>query len=276
MSIDEDGKLAYDLVAVDVDGTLLNSKGQISDSAAEAFAEARLCGVRLTLVTGRAKVSLLQILAALQLDQPYIAAQGAYVADPISGEVIDHQTLSYEDTAAIVCIARELDASVFYEDPDRIYGEMKPRHAHLVHGDETVALVLVDDLLRETPGPPPKIAVLGEPELLHEVERRIRAHNPSLHAAYPFPTALDISRPGVTKGRALRRLAEYLGIPMSRVVTIGDQDNDLTMFEVAGLSIAMGNAPPKVQAAADVIAPTNDEGGVAWALREIVLKAGSW
>ncbi len=272
---DEDRPLAYDLVAVDVDGTLLNSEGQIPDSAAEAFAEARARGVRLTLVTGRAKVSLLHVLAALQLDQPYIAGQGAYVADPVSGEVIDYQTLSREDTAAIVRIARELDASVFYENPDRIYGEMKPRHAHLVHGDENAALVLVDDLLREAPGPPPKMAVLGEPELLQEVQKRIRAHDPSLHAAFPFPTALDISKPGITKGRALKRLAQYLDIPLSRVVAIGDQDNDLTMFEAAGLSIAMGNAPPQVQAAADIIAPTNDEGGVAWALHEIVLKAPS-
>ena len=273
--MDADRQLAYDLVAIDVDGTLLNSRGEISDSTAEAFAEARSCGVRLTLVTGRAKVSLLHVLAALQIDQPYIAAQGAYLADPISGKVIDYETLSREDTAAIVRIARDLDASVFYEDPDRIYGEMKPRHAHLVHGDENAAIVLVDDLLRDAPGPPPKIAVLGEAELLQEVQRRIRAYNPSLHAAFPFPTALDISRPGITKGRTLQHLAEYLSIPLSRVVAIGDQDNDLTMFEVAGLSIAMGNAPPRVQAAADLIAPTNDEGGVAWTLREIVLKAPS-
>ena len=111
--MDRQRQLAYHLVAVDVDGTLLNSKGRISDGAAEAFAEARSRGVRVTLVTGRAKVSLLHVLAALQLDQPYIAAQGAYVADPVSGEVIDYQTLSQEDTGAIVRIARDLDASVF-------------------------------------------------------------------------------------------------------------------------------------------------------------------
>jgi hypothetical protein len=132
--------------------------------------------------------------------------------------------------------------------------------------------VLLDDLLRDAPGPPPKMAILGEPELLRRVEQRIRGHNPSLHAAYPFPTALDVSRPGVTKGAALRKLADHFRIPLSRVVAIGDQNNDLTMFEVAGLSVAMGNAPPEVKAAADVIAPSNDEGGVAWSLRELVLK----
>jgi Cof subfamily protein (haloacid dehalogenase superfamily) len=264
--------LAYDLVAVDVDGTLLDSQGELSPGTAEAFQEARQQGVRLTLVSGRAKVSLLHILEALRIDQPYIAAQGAYIADPISGEVIHQQAMSQQDTEAIVRIARALDVSVFYENPDRIYGEMKPRHANLVHGDEHVALVLVDDLLHEAPGPPPKMAILGEPELLRQVEQRIRSHNPSLHAAYPFPTALDVSRPGVTKGVALRKLAHHFGIPLSRVVAIGDQNNDLTMFEVAGLSVAMGNAPPEVKAAADIVAPSNDEGGVAWALRELVLK----
>jgi Cof subfamily protein (haloacid dehalogenase superfamily) len=260
------------LVAVDVDGTLLDSQGELSPGTAEAFEEARQEGVRLTLVTGRAKVSLLHILEALQIDQPYIAAQGAYIADPISERVIHQQTMAQRDVEAIVHIARELDVSVFYEKPDRIYGEMKPRHASLVHGDEHVALVLLDDLLRDAPGPPPKMAILGEPELLRRVEQRIRGHNPSLHAAYPFPTALDVSRPGVTKGAALCKLADHFRIPLSRVVAIGDQNNDLTMFEVAGLSVAMGNAPPEVKAAADVIAPSNDEGGVAWSLRELVLK----
>jgi Cof subfamily protein (haloacid dehalogenase superfamily) len=265
--------LAYDLVAADVDGTLLDSRGQLAPGTVEAFAEAREKGVRLTLVTGRAKVSILHILEALRIDQPYVAGQGAYVADPLSGEVIYQQAMSWQDTRAIVQMARALDVSVFYENPDRIYGEMKPRHASLVHGDEQGALVLVDDLLHGVPGPPPKIALLGEPELLALLEERIRKHNSSLHAAYPWPTALDVSRPGVTKGVALRRLADHLGIPLSRVVAIGDQNNDLTMFEVAGLSVAMGNAPPAVKAAADVVAPSNDEGGVAWALRELVLKA---
>ncbi|HJW83423.1 MAG TPA: HAD-IIB family hydrolase, partial [Anaerolineae bacterium] len=80
------------------------------------------------------------------------------------------------------------------------------------------------------------------------------------------------TRSGVNKGTALKRLAEHLGIPLKRIAVIGDGGNDVSMFEVAGLAVAMGNAAPEVQAAADVVAPTNDAGGVAWALRELILK----
>ena len=117
-----------------------------------------------------------------------------------------------------------------------------------------------------------KVALVGDAGLMADMAEQIRQHDPSLHVVFAFPTCLNVSRAGVNKGTAVAWLANYLQIPLSRVVTIGNQDNDICMFEVAGLSVAVGNAAPEVRAAADVVAPSNDEGGVAWVLREFVLR----
>jgi Cof subfamily protein (haloacid dehalogenase superfamily) len=267
----EDPQHRYWLLAIDVDGTLLNSANELSDGAEDALWEARRRGVRVCLVSGRAKISLMPVLDLLGMDEPFVASGGAYIEDPQSGEIIDHQCLDWEDAAAIVRIARAVDASVFFENPDRLFGELKPRHAHLTHGVDPATVVFLQDLLNDNQESPTKISVIGEPELVAQAERKIRAYNPTLHAVYPFITCLDVSRPGVHKGTAVQRLASYLAVPLDQVVAIGDQDNDISMFQVAGLSAAVGNAPSHVRAAADVVAPTNDEGGVAWVLWNLVL-----
>jgi hydroxymethylpyrimidine pyrophosphatase-like HAD family hydrolase len=82
------------------------------------------------------------------------------------------------------------------------------------------------------------------------------------------PKYLDFYCEGVNKGSAVKRLAQHLGIPLERVIAIGDYYNDLDMFKIAGLSIAMGNAPSEVRRAADLVAPANDEGGAAWAISQ--------
>ena len=75
---------------------------------------------------------------------------------------------------------------------------------------------------------------------------------------------------GVSKGNALRRLVDDLGISRDRVLVIGDAPNDVSMFQEAGLAVAMGNAAAEVQGAADIVAPTLEEDGVAWTLRRFV------
>jgi len=263
---------AYDLVATDVDGTLLNSRDELSPEVEEALREARQQGVRVSLVSGRAKPALLGVLRALDLDQPFIASGGAYIEDPVSGQVIHHQGLPWTDAEAVVRMVRAADVSVFFEYPEWSYGELKPRHTGLLYGVELSRLKVVDDLLHDSAGDPTKVALVGEAALIAEMAERMRRYNPSLHAVFAFPTCLNVSRAGVNKGTAVARLAAHFRIPLARVVTIGNQDNDVCMFEVAGLAVAVGNAAPEVRAAAHVVAPSNDEAGVDWVLRELVLR----
>ena len=83
-----------------------------------------------------------------------------------------------------------------------------------------------------------------------------------------FPVRAD-------KGTALRLVAGKLDIPLGQVLAIGDNPNDMPMFAAAGTSVAMGNAPPEVKDSATVVGPTNDDEGVAWAVRRFVLGGGN-
>ena len=110
------------------------------------------------------------------------------------------------------------------------------------------------------------------PAVLAGIEERLRVSPLPVYATYSLPVYLECTSSYANKGTALKRLTKYLEIPLERVLVIGDSPNDLSMFSVAGTAVAMGNATEEVKRAAHLIAPTNDEDGVTWVLRELVLK----
>ena len=129
---------------------------------------------------------------------------------------------------------------------------------------------VVPDLLKAIPEPPEKGLVMGENEKLRMICDDFVRRKRGVNITFTSDHSMDILPEGVTKGTALRTLANHLKIPTERIAVIGDYLNDLEMFEIAGISIAMGNAHEKVKAVADLIAPSNDAGGVAWAINELL------
>jgi len=263
--------LTFDLVGLDVDGTLLNSEREVSHENAEAIKAARSAGVLVTLVTGRSTFSLKPVLEQFELDVPYICSGGAEIIDPIQGKLIDRRFISQPDLDFLVTTARESKAAMFFTLPNGIYYEAPPGLLEDWKPSRSFQLTEIEDILSETTAKPVKVALYGDPEKLSQIENKIRHHGSEVHMAYPLETFLDITREDANKGAALIRLANHLKVSIERTLAIGDADNDLSMFDVAGMSIAMGNAPPHVKATADMTVPSNDENGVAWALREIVL-----
>lgn len=131
--------------------------------------------------------------------------------------------------------------------------------------------LVVSDVLQAEIGLPGKIFMWGDIPPLLEAVKTLERRSLPLTLVKSLDNGYDINAAGVTKGRALKAYAELQGIPLDRVAAFGDQHNDLSMFAVAGLAVAMGNAPEAVQAAADHIAPTNDQSGLAWGIRNLVL-----
>jgi Cof subfamily protein (haloacid dehalogenase superfamily) len=263
--------LAFDLVGLDVDGTLLNSEHEVPHENAEAIKAARSAGVLVTLVTGRSTFSLRPVLEQFEIDIPYICSGGAEIIDPTAGKSIDRRIITRSDLELIVTTVREFNAAMFFTLSDGIYYEAPPGSLDDWKPSRSFHLTETEDILSENHAEPVKVALYGDPDKLARIETTIRHHEYSVHMGYPLGTFLDITREDANKGAALIRLANLLKVPMERTLVMGDADNDLSMFDVAGMSIAMGNAAPQVKAAADRIAPSNDENGVAWALREIVL-----
>jgi len=262
---------AFDLVAMDIDGTLLNSEHEVPQENLAAISAVRSAGVLATLVTGRSTFSLVPVFEQIDLDIPYICSGGAEITDPSTGESIDRRVIARSDLEFIVTTARECKIAMFFSLPDGIYYEAPPGSREDWTPSRAYQVIKVEDILSENTAKAVKIALYGDPDRLSQIETTIRQHGPAVHLAYPLEVFLDVTHEDANKGAALIRLVNHLDVSLEKTLAIGDADNDLSMFNVAGLSIAMGNAAPQVKAAADRIAPTNDENGVAWALREIVL-----
>jgi hydroxymethylpyrimidine pyrophosphatase-like HAD family hydrolase len=131
--------------------------------------------------------------------------------------------------------------------------------------------LVVPDMLSAGAGPPGKIFLWGDIPPLLEAVKTLEGRGLPLTLVKSLENGYEINAAGVTKGQALKTYAELKGIPLEKVVAFGDQHNDLSMFSVAGLSVAMGNAPMAVQAAARHVAPTNDLSGLAWGVHHLVL-----
>jgi Cof subfamily protein (haloacid dehalogenase superfamily) len=263
------GARKYDLVAIDVDGTLVDSQNNMSEAVEAALRDLRAEGAEVVLVSGRPHVAALPVFKRLGLRLPLVSSGGAYVVDTASGRVIAQFLPSSSDMRQVVALAREAGLTLVYQMSDEVYCEGSPQILEAIRSAVRVPIEMVDDGLAVCPEPI-KISVCGRREKLDRIDAAIKERGLAVSAVLSGPEYLEVAAQGVSKGEALRRVSEYLDVPLERIMVIGDAPNDVSMFEVAGLSVAMGNAPLEVKEAADVVAPTLEEDGVAWALRELV------
>jgi hypothetical protein len=260
----------YKLVAIDVDGTLLDSKHQVSPGAAQAVEMISDQGIHAVLVSGRSHYMLKELLASLRVSPYYIGSGGAIVATT-AGEIIAYSPVLRSDAEEITRLSRQLGLGVCFHEMTQQKCEISDAQMRANLDAMTGSKIsFIEDILANTGSAPEKITVFGQRPALEQLRLLLLALNLDISMVYSGPVYLEITRRGVSKGNALIKLAEHLNIPLENVAAIGDQQNDISMFEAVGLPIAMGNAIQEVKTAAAVIAPTNDEGGLAWALREVI------
>lgn len=270
--------LPFQLVVTDADGTVLDSSGRAAPGSIEAIQEAQARGVHVCLATGRGFLIAKPLVDLLCLRDPVILSGGALILSP-HGEVIDQQPLPQACAEEIARLARETGLGMSFHEPDGVYAEADDftweRLARRNWFPDETELVLpfkrVRDVLAVRPSAPPlRIDLFGRDELISATENGLAATFPELLVMRVFHH-LEVTCRGVDKGSAVKRLAAYLGVPLSATFVIGDEVNDVPMFAVAGMGVAMGNGMKELQAMAGAVAPGNDAGGFAWALREFVL-----
>ena len=260
----------YDLVAIDLDGTLVDARNNISEIAERSVREVRSAGIKVVLVTGRPQVAALPIFSRLGLALPLISSGGAYVSDPASGRLIAEFMPAPGPMTEFVELARERHLTLVLQTPEAMFGEGSAPILDELRTANSVPIEAVEDGLLACPEPI-KVTCCGPRGLLNEITDEITRRGIPLSLVLSGPEFLEATAAGVSKGRALVQVADYLGVSLEHVLVIGDAPNDISMFGEAGLAVAMGNAGPDVQAVADVIAPAIEEDGVAWALRRFVL-----
>jgi Cof subfamily protein (haloacid dehalogenase superfamily) len=257
------------LVAIDVDGTLLNSRHEVSTATVEAIDRVRRAGVEVVLTTSRPPRALWPILEGLALVEPdvFIASQGALTGSySTAGElrILDRQPMPVALAQQVAASGRAAGLSVNWFAAERWLVE---RLDDLIRQEAAIVGCApeVADLSVEREGPD-KILLLAHSADITEVV----AVPEGLVALASTPTHLEVTRADVDKADALGRVCALRGITGDEVVAIGDGRNDLGMLAFAGVAVAPANAHPDVLVVAHLITASNDADGVAQALSRLV------
>jgi Cof subfamily protein (haloacid dehalogenase superfamily) len=262
-----------ELVAIDMDGTLLDPVGHIPARSRRAIRSLRAAGIAVILASGRSPWSMRDACEELELDGLQIAMQGGLIASPLRGTVGWSWTLSESDVREHLAFARGLGLTPLVCFPDGFRAEHLPpqteaaawplveeaRHVHLVDSLYTWA---GHGAIRTFLSTPPE----RHAEVRDAARRRFGLR---YEVTWGDEHGVELLAAGAGKGTALSVVAGAFGIPGERVAAIGDGPNDLTMLRMAGVSAAMGSAPPDVRAAETFVVPSNREEGAYEALRRL-------
>ena len=262
------------LLAVDMDGTCLDSDGKMSDKTHEALRKAAENGIIVVPTTGR-NINCLPV--KIKNDNFYryvISSNGSLVVDLKENKELSSAYISKDTACAILKkLKRHLILTAVHMNRDfYVNGIILYFGVKHVLGDDATNLRISHNLLRfvrKNKVSVEEFQLFYHSEKYREVIDRIIAPFKDICVSYSKGYAELYHRDG-TKGTALLNLASHLGISPDEIVCIGDEENDISMFEVIGHPYAMGNAIDKIKSLAEKILPTNDEDGVAFAIDEIL------
>jgi len=263
----------YRLIALDVDGTLLDPAHTLRPRVAAAVRAAQAAGATVTLATGKLFASVRPLLAELDLAGPQIVLNGAATLDSRTGDTLRFRPLAEHARRRILALVRAADPGVLISQFGRDAIYMDRRHPRVGIFDEygEGPPLFVPDLMTTPLPPAAKILLHHEPERLARLRARLAADVPDgVVMTTTSPEFLEFFDESAGKGLALAALRDALGLPRQAVLAIGDGENDIPMFREAGTAVAMGNASPVVRAAAARTAPSNDEDGLAVILEDLL------
>src|SRR5205823_5465355 len=192
-----------------------------------------------------------------------------YPISHIPTEVVVEQRMNLSSAHIVLRSALEQGISVGWYIGDCWYIPRWDAALHLEARLTGVMPTVVPDLAHFTEAPHKLLCIAGDPALLPELSLLARTLPPDCRGQFSFVNYLEITHQGVDKANALLALGQQLGIAPTEMVAIGDAENDMAMLRLVGLGIAMGNASPEVQAAADWVTDTNDQDGVAAAIARL-------
>ncbi|MHB1038037.1 MAG: Cof-type HAD-IIB family hydrolase [Pirellulales bacterium] len=271
----------YRMLAVDVDGTLVNSRDELTLATREALLRAARKGVEVVLATGRRYSRTLPLVEPLAIDVPLVTAGGALIKDPA-----DHRTLFQAafDRQLLREVLAVVDESGF---ETLLYGDTFAEGFDFYCRQGRVAQPALAEYLELNPeceriwpelvtDPPAGIFAgftMGTRDEMLSLDARLKERLPGklftnvLRSPRYRGYMCEIAPSGITKWSGVCRLAALRGIPEDAICAVGDDVNDIPMIAGAGLGVAMGNAQDEVKAAADRVAPTHDEDGLVEVVR---------
>lgn len=289
------GGESMNLIAIDLDGTMLSGKGTISHNNREAVRRAQAEGNIVVIVSGRAFQDIIEILKDAKLECPIIAANGALIYH--DGRVIQNLYLDGNTVKDLLKISEKL--GIYYElytnkgiyqlenekmnimkeisslrKKDPAFSEHKANQMMVTQYKQKGIINVLDkqEILLEKSLAVTKFFMISFDLEKHKWLERELEKRADLTVIKSDIQKFEIAHPKVSKGNALQAFANFIGIPLNRVTAIGDNLNDISMFCVSGTSIAMGNAVEAIKNIATYITKSCDEDGVAYGIQHYIIQ----
>jgi 5-amino-6-(5-phospho-D-ribitylamino)uracil phosphatase len=268
----------YQLLALDIDGTIVDKNGNISAQDLQTLSEVKKTGLKISLCTGRSANSCVSIIDQLQLEGYHTFCDGALVCNRDQSQEIYAEPIQPEQVKRLCATTQAYNIAL------ELYTAQECLVDH-----ETANSALERDFFGFNPRVTPFTDIWQKERIIKggvattspAEEARVKALSREFAGslefgwartpAYPSMCFINVTAPGVCKGQALKALAKHLDIDLANVMAIGDGRNDLSLLSEAGLAVAMGNAPQDLLALADYITEDVDHHGVTRALRQFLL-----
>ncbi len=272
----------YDLIVLDMDGTLLNSKSMVSDENRRILELAVQRNIQVAIATGRIFTSARSYAELLGIYTPIIACNGGLIRNYSDLEILYKNPIAKADSLEVIRICNQHKIYFHIYDVDHLYVEEdKLPFLEEIYwrgrnrSDEEVSIVQVKEMescVTDTDIEVLKFVIVDQdPEKL-KLLRRDLEEIPTVDVDKSWFNNLEVMNKGVSKGKAIARLAGKLNIPKEKIIAFGDNYNDISMKEAVGTFVAMGNAEEPVKQRADYITTTNDENGVAAGIKKLVFR----
>ncbi|WP_102261735.1 Cof-type HAD-IIB family hydrolase [Mesobacillus jeotgali] len=271
--------MIYRLLALNVDGTILQSNGRLHKSTRDAIEYVQQKGVYVTLVTSRSFPSAKKVAKALKINSLLVTHLGSYISHDLRSDPVFEKRIPEDVTFQLVRFLESFPCQIrLVHEKFSLANKYKLNHNLLAKtvftsGDPIFYSQQFTDSISETlvnePVSPPKIEVYFEyEEDLKDAQQAVNGMFSEVSMSKLNDYRLDIMPEGVSKLNGLIQLGEHLGIQLKEMVAIGDGHDDIEMIEACGLGVAMGNASVEVKKASDWVTRSNNQHGVSYMVKE--------
>ncbi|GAB6168011.1 Cof-type HAD-IIB family hydrolase [Clostridium carnis] len=274
--------MKYKMICIDMDGTLLGKGRKISEESKKVIKEVHNKGIEIVVTTGRIYNNAAYFSHLLGVASPVIAANGAIVREKHTDKIIYENTIPTEECIRIIDLLFKMKIQFHFYTTDSIYcsnfinklGTKLFMNKQLGYDSLKINYYIINDIdkwkevFRKEEGKITKCIAFSLNKNKMKTLKIELNNNENLVYFGAGSKSVEINNKGVSKGNAVKALADYYGFKREEIVCIGDNENDISMIEYAGLGIAMGNAIDEVKRLADYITDTNKEEGVSKAIRK--------
>ena len=266
----------YQMIVLDLDGTLTNRRKEITPKTKEALFELKRRGGIIVLASGRPTYGIMSLARELELEKTggYILSyNGGRIIDCRTGETVFARELPVASNSKIIALAKAQGVNILtYEDDLIITPNASDEYVEIESAVNGLKVKEVPDMENYVTFPVVKFLMLEEGNYLAMAEPKVKAALGRDYSVYRSePYFLEVLPKGIDKAASLERLLSRLGLSREEMIACGDGYNDLSMIKYAGLGVAMENAVFPVKKASDYVTGSNDDDGIAHVVEKFML-----